>query len=493
MSRTKSAASLRVEELEGRLVPAVSLPNPGTGGVATMVPAIPALSSNPGAAATVYLDFDGHRESDWGGVFVGPLRFGEYDNATAPPFDLDGNRAAVSESERVAIRNIWTRVSEDFAPFNVNVTTVNPGDFSNGRGLRVAIGGVGEWLGRSAGGVAMINSFTSRHENVAWVFSDGFGNHPANIAKTVTHEAGHAFGLEHYPQPDPANPSSLPNNPFPLMRQGHDFTDTTRTVWAAGRNTEGDMQDDMAVLAGTKNGFGYRADDHAGFAAAATWLNPVGGVVQRSGVIERNGDADMFAFWSGGGQATFSLTRATHGPNLDARLELRDARGNTIASTTANTLPANLPRGVVYAVVSSTGGYGNVGQYLVKGMGISSAGYATTGPRVIHGTAPVVSRMGSATLYLAFDKPMAASTVSSFVLMAGLQQLRTLRVESMPGDHGGRYFRIHVGLPHVGSYSLKLGAGVKDVFGNRLDQNGDGVQGDAFGVSIRRIPLFGTA
>ena len=53
------------------------------------------------------------------------------------------------------ITSIWTRVSEDFVPFNIDVTTVQPavlaegvpiGD-ANGVAMRVSIGGDGDWFG----------------------------------------------------------------------------------------------------------------------------------------------------------------------------------------------------------------------------------------------------------------------------------------------------------------------------------------------------------
>ena len=43
--------------------------------------AVPQLSSRPGAAATLYLDFDGHVESSWGG----------YTSVVSSAYDQDGN------------------------------------------------------------------------------------------------------------------------------------------------------------------------------------------------------------------------------------------------------------------------------------------------------------------------------------------------------------------------------------------------------------------
>src|SRR5437667_2184992 len=74
---------------------------------------VPQLSSRLGAAATIYLDFDGHFEAAWK----------SFSNVTTPAYDRDGDPTSFSASELSSINEVWTRVAEDFAPFNVNVTT----------------------------------------------------------------------------------------------------------------------------------------------------------------------------------------------------------------------------------------------------------------------------------------------------------------------------------------------------------------------------------
>src|SRR5262245_23298629 len=91
---------------------------------------VPQFSSRPGAAATIYLDFDGHTQASWG----------TFSNITSPVFDRDNDLTSFSATELQTINDIWTRVSEDFAPFNVNVTTVEPPSFADGVALRVVIG-----------------------------------------------------------------------------------------------------------------------------------------------------------------------------------------------------------------------------------------------------------------------------------------------------------------------------------------------------------------
>ena len=77
--------------------------------------AVPQLASRPGAAASLYLDFDGNVERQWG----------NHANVVTPAYDSDNNPAAFGEAELAAIREIWARVAEDYAPFNINVTTVH--------------------------------------------------------------------------------------------------------------------------------------------------------------------------------------------------------------------------------------------------------------------------------------------------------------------------------------------------------------------------------
>ena len=42
------------------------------------------------------------------------------------PYDIDGDPDRISLQEAQAIELIWEQVSEDYAPYNVNVTTVVP-------------------------------------------------------------------------------------------------------------------------------------------------------------------------------------------------------------------------------------------------------------------------------------------------------------------------------------------------------------------------------
>jgi hypothetical protein len=42
------------------------------------------------------------------------------------PFSLDSNPNSLTAEEQGFIRTVWKHVAEDYAPFNINVTTVEP-------------------------------------------------------------------------------------------------------------------------------------------------------------------------------------------------------------------------------------------------------------------------------------------------------------------------------------------------------------------------------
>jgi RHS repeat-associated protein len=327
----------------------------------------PALSSNPGAPATLYLDFDGHYQAVWG----------SFTNLTTPVFDLDLVPNLFTTGELAAITQIWQRVAEDYAPFNIDVTTVDPGDFSNGKAMRIAIGGSSaDWFepqgGGPAGGVAYLDSFTNSLPNVAYVFPEMLSRHGKYVAEASSHEAGHTFGLRHQSLYD-ANGNLVEEyhpgdaNWAPIM--GNSYY-AVRSTWHNGPDDLGSThyQYDLAMLAGTTNGFGYRADDHGDTTTTATALS--GQDVQKTaaGILHSTADKDYFRFTTGEGQIALAVNPASVGPNLDSRLELRDAAGVLVAAadpgaSLSASLTADVATGEYYAVVASHGGYGDLGQY----------------------------------------------------------------------------------------------------------------------------------
>jgi hypothetical protein len=328
---------------------------------------LPRLSSNPAAAAKLFLDFDGRFETSWG----------SNTNVTTPVYDRDGDRSSFSDAELAAIQETWARVAEDYAPFNIDVTTIDPGTAANRVAAVVAIGGsAADWYGPSSGGVAYVGGFYNGASNVGYVFEDNLGNgNPKYVGEAASHEAGHLFGLSHQAL---WSGSTLvqaynPGNAAwaPVMGVGYS---ASRTTWHNGPTLTAAtlLQDDLSILANGNNAFGYKADDFGDSAATAAPLPVSGSSVNFAGLIGRNGDADYWSFTTAGGQVNLQLAVAAVGANLDAVLELRNAAGQAIVSSApADLLGASVSTtvgaGTYYLVARSNGDYGNLGQYTISG------------------------------------------------------------------------------------------------------------------------------
>jgi hypothetical protein len=299
------------------------------------------LSSRPGAARTIYLDFDGHTLSGtaWNGSMGG--------DCYAEPFDADGTPASFSDAERNIVISVWRRVSEDYAPFDVNVTTMDPGYAAINRasstdtvfGTRVLITkSIGlcpngqtvyaAACGSGCGGVAyvgVLDSTGSTHDyyQPAFVFQNGVGTNGKYIAEAASHEAGHNAGLSHDGTAT-AGYYTGHGSWAPIMGVGYS---KAITQWSKGEYSgASQFQDDFVMAA--SNGLALRADDHGNSAATAT---PIVNNSTVDGVIHSASDVDAFTVTAGAGTATFSVSPAPVSPNLDVRLEVRAADGTVVA------------------------------------------------------------------------------------------------------------------------------------------------------------------
>jgi hypothetical protein len=98
---------------------------------------IPKLSSRTSATTTLYLDFAGHFEANWND---GTTNATNYNNVTTAVFDTGDGNPAMSPDEMDMIYEVYQRVAEAYSPFNINVTTVDPGQNVQGQDVLVAIG-----------------------------------------------------------------------------------------------------------------------------------------------------------------------------------------------------------------------------------------------------------------------------------------------------------------------------------------------------------------
>jgi PKD repeat protein len=369
------------------------------------------LHSRPGAKRTVYLNFRG-------AVLTGTAWNSSGATITALPFDTDGVPYSFSTAELQRIQYIWQRVAEDFAPFEVNVTTEQPSadlltrsgsgdEFFGTTALITSRSGV---YSCSCGGVAYIGVYDdSDYYKPALVFYDALSAGEKNVAEAISHEVGHNIGLNHDGSASSGyygGHGSGATGWAPIMGVGYyqPLVQWSRGEYATATN----VQDDISVI--QTNGMPLRTDDHGNSAGAASVMagTATGGVTTLSGqgVIERSTDIDVFSFATGGGTASFNVLPAVRAANLDVLLSLRNAAGTLLASANPvdalnGTLSASLPAGTYYLWVQGTGkgdplstgytGYGSLGQYALSGSvgsAASQAPVAQISSSALRGTAP---------------------------------------------------------------------------------------------------------
>jgi PKD repeat protein len=357
----------------------------GTANTATTDPF--ALHSKPGSNRVIYLDFNGHvaTSTAWSTTAL---------NAQA--YDIDGKPGAFSETELNNIREIWQRVAEDYAPFDVDVTTQEPTLDALRRtsssdvqyGTRVVITrSMPQLCNQSCGGVAYVNVFSyfsaafPERYRPAWVFFDKLGNgFPKYVAEAVSHEVGHNLNLNHDGNASTGyygGHGSGATGWAPIMGVGYH---KPVAQWSKGEYPgANNRQDDLAVI--NAAGAAFRPDDFPDTTGSAAPLAGNASAIAQKGIIERTTDADVFVFSTGGGSAKFNVTPDAIAPNLDVLLKVLDAQGNTVAEANpvdslAASVNVSLKAGKYFLRVEGVGkgdlttgysDYGSLGQYQITG------------------------------------------------------------------------------------------------------------------------------
>jgi|GEM_PF-3022446 len=337
----------------------------------------PIYHSDPSATVKLYLNFTGQVATQWG----------TYSVPSTPAYDDNGDPTSFSSGELSNIQAIWARVAEAYSPFNVDVTTENPGTLTDGQSLMCVIGGDGAWLGAPAGGVSFVGAFTNGASNICWVFSAESPDDLQFCGEGAAHEPGHEFGLIHQSQYDGQGNFLQEYDPgdnfiAPIMGGANVAPAGVRGLWWVGPTdlSVSSIQDDMSIISDSTNGFGYKNDGvgHSRLSATALTLN-AGTPVNSSGVITTVADSDFYSIQiTGATVLRLTVNPEANGPMLDAQVQLLNSAGNVIAtggtsldsSLTATINTTATTAGTYYIEVSGFGlqeGHGDdVGQYTLS-------------------------------------------------------------------------------------------------------------------------------
>ncbi len=242
------------------------------------------LNSFPSAKATFYLDFDGQTVNT------------PYWNNGVPFY------ATPSKLTTAQMDSAFKIVAEDFRPFNVNVTTDSSVYFAAPllRRQRVIITDTSEWYA-GVGGVAYFQSFLWGLEVPCFVFTDILKT-GRNSGECASHEIGHTLNLYHQSQCNSTGGFVFEYNPgrgvgetswSPIMGDSYS---RNLTVWHNGPTSFGctSLQDDLAVITSSTNGFGYRPDGVGNTIEQSTPVSININTLSFSELINRTNDTDFY-------------------------------------------------------------------------------------------------------------------------------------------------------------------------------------------------------
>jgi hypothetical protein len=357
------------------------------------------LHSNPGAHKTIFVDFTGGviKDTAWN-------RTAGVTSWNARPYDSDNKPKSFSEAEIAAMAEIWRRISEDYAPFNVDVTTEAPdtmGANTNWIMVTNSMAGNNKSLPEpDSGSVSYMNVSGFSHTGYyspALVYYNNLAS-PGSIAEASSHAVGHLYGLSHDSNPGSGVRGNGSVSWSPIMGLGP-FSNVTQ--WSkGGYDGAVNPQNDIGILVGALD---MRRDDHDDSyfdTGTSLQVDPLGRVTASTpatdpdnsqsankGVIEAQDDVDIFVFKSGAGMVDLTVSPAwlvfdsghPRGANLDVQLTLFDANGKKLAKNnplneTDSSIKTQVSAGRYVLEVAAAGNaagshtaYGSLGQYFING------------------------------------------------------------------------------------------------------------------------------
>lgn len=444
------------------------------------------LHSKPGSTRTIYLDFNGEEVSGtWWNDEGLP-------DATHPAWTLDGNPGTFNDEERTTIQDIFQRVAEDFAPFDVDVTTEEPSaealDRTNAAdvvyGTRALISpstlASSVLCGGGCGGIAFIDVFDQwddfddpgdpddpySHDRFqpAWVFPQALGPDNAKyIADATTHEVGHNLSLMHDGTFTEGYYSGHSGLWGPIMGAPYDVPVTQwglndypgGRLGGPGGDPDGFQANVDDIVTISESGAPIRSDEAGGTVATAAATIP------GTGYISSRTDVDVYNLGTCSGTVTVAANNAAVSPNLDIKVELLSAGGTQLAvhdppavgqsydvagGLDATVTATGAPSATYYARIDGIGAgnattsytdYGSVGAYTLEVAGCGSSPEAKPGKPII-GPAKPGRKGGPKTATVSWLPPTGVTNppIDGFEFIAYKQnrQGRYVRVFAMEFD-----------------------------------------------------------
>ena len=327
--------------------------------ITTPPPTTPTAPATP--KNVILLDFNGHvvANTSWnvnGNINCAPANLTEADQAI-----------------------VFQRITTDYSPFNVLITTDetvynNANPFTR---VRLIITESWEWYGQ-AGGVAFLNSFKWGDNTPCFVFSSLLGYSVKKISEAGSHEIGHTLGLRHQ---SAYNSSGVKTSEYnsgqgtgeigwaPIMGVSYN---QNLSLWHNGPSSVSStsIQNDISIISGV---VGQVTDDYSNTTASAASLS-----TSLQGLMNSSTDVDFFSINITGTKSITAIPKNVginnEGGNLDLIMNVYNSQGVLISTVNdPNILSTStvLQPGSYFVSVSSTDNsnalkYGMLSRYSIN-------------------------------------------------------------------------------------------------------------------------------
>jgi hypothetical protein len=328
------------------------------------------LHSRPSSKNKIFLDFQG-------GVLTNTM-WNIYYNINS----INYSAFDISENILLRIQQIWKGVVEDFAPFDVDITT-EPITNYNVRCIITNNTSNEIFNDGKYGGVAFIYSWGYKYWNDCWCFNPN-SKYIYDTILTISHEVGHTLGLLHQGLIEKNTITDYYEGSGdwgPIMGAAYD---KLLSQWAyvpknqtyTGTSTLPSInQDDIAIINQT---LPFVPNDFPSTIQEASDINPITSqsINTYFGTISKKTDVDFFKINTGIGNITINGYVSKTDPNLNLQLTLYDSLNNKILIGTKTRLNSTINynvtsnNSVFFVKVDGIGGnyytdYASIGKYKI--------------------------------------------------------------------------------------------------------------------------------